>query len=264
MLSMKIKNDVISELYYNGKNIIEPWGIEAGDTDAFFSLERGIGYRYKEINNYSDISQDRYRYQKTIEMHDGIWKLQEEDLIVGNRIVRHVIATCLEDTFFLDFVMRFRFKKEYFEQAVIAGRTITHCGSNIYHQYVTDHIELDGQIKAKIRIIDSVVPEKMTPNLYVRDFRDEWVVHARMIPNVCDKKVIKLCNRFCKTKPLPQWMTNLLCKNEIIYEYLKYHNEKTPYKNWFMRKVCPNAFPLILVPKGEKLMWNIEVLIEDE
>jgi hypothetical protein len=52
-----ISHGVIDGVYVGGINIIYPWGIETADRSAFFSLERGVGYRYtvlsEEITNDS-------------------------------------------------------------------------------------------------------------------------------------------------------------------------------------------------------------------
>lgn len=261
MIRMKIDKDVVWELEYNGENIIYPWGIEIGDSYAFFSLEKGVGYRYKEIESDNSFDFGRYKYQKTVEMPDGKWRLEGIDYIENDKIVRKVKAICLEDTMFIDFVMRFRFKKELFNIANISGISIEHHNTNVYYQYPTDKVALYGKYKIHINVLNSNVPNKMIPHMYVRDHEDEWVVHARMIPCECDRKVIKLCNSFCKTKPIPQWMTNLICSNEKLYEYLKYHNERTPYTNRIMRRVSPNAFALVRIGKGEELMWEIETKI---
>ena len=261
ILRFSVKEDTIYNLFFEDKNIIYPWGIEAGDSNSFFSLEQGAGYRYEEEKSDLDITENKYSYRKIICMHDGKWGLDGCDTIDGSKMVRYAKIKCLENTFFLDFVMRFRFKKKYFEKAYIADRIITHKNANVYYQYQVNHVTLRGELEARIDVIDYIVPEKMKPYMYVRDFGDEWVVHARMLPTDAEKKVIKLCTQWYKTKPLPEPINNILCRNEKIYEYLKYHNEKEPYQSFFLKKLCPNAFPLIMVQEGKELMWKVEVMI---
>ena len=260
-MKFEVKNDVIWSLEYNDENLINPFGIETADTSSFFSLESMVGYRYKEIEEWSNYSNQRYEYQKTIGMHNGKWKLHGVEEIDNNRLVRTVNLVCLEDTLFVDFVMRFRVKKDFFDFAYIDGKKIPHRNTNIYYQYPVSHVYLTGKYRADIKVNDCRMPKKMAPYMYVRDHEDEWVIHARMLPQDSERKVIKLCNSFCKTRPIPQWMTNILCSNEKVYDYLKYHNERTPYTNKIMRRISPNAFPLVLVKKGEELSWTIEMTI---
>lgn len=261
MMKFVIKNNVIWSLEFNDENFIKPFGIETSDTSSFFSLESNVGYRYNEIEEKCNYNNLYYEYEKTIEMHDGKWKLHGVEEIDGNRLVRTAKVICLEDSYFIDFVMRFRVKKDYFNFAYISDRQIPHMCTNVYYQYPVDYVHLDGKYKVDIKVIDCKVPVKMAPYMYVRDHEDEWVIHARMLPQDSERKVIKLCNSFCKTRPIPQWMTNILCSNEKVYDYLKYHNERTPYTNKIMRRISPNAFPLVLVKKGEELSWTIEMTI---
>lgn len=260
-MEFEIKKDVIWSLKYDCENLINPFGIETSDTYSFFSLESTVGYRYKEIDSKSKYSNLCYEYEKIIDMHDGKWKLNGVEQIRENKLIRTVNVICLEDSYFIDFVMRFRVKKEFFDLAHIDGKQIPHRCTNIYYQYPVDNVSLTGKYRVDIRVMDCIVPVKMFPYMYVRDHEDEWVIHARMVPQDCDRKVIKLCNSFCKTKPIPQWMTDILCSNNRIYEYLKYHNERTPYTNRIIRRISPNAFPLVLVKKGEELSWTIEMTV---
>ena len=260
MLKWKIEKNVIAGLYFNDKNIIYPWGFETADSSAFYSLEDGFGYRYKIINQDVEFSDRHYKAKIITQMKEGKWKLNIDDKIIDDKnIERKVEAVTLEDSFFMDFVVRFRFKKEFIEYAKIANQVIYHKNTNIYYQYPVEEVFLKGkEFDIKINIIDKIVPEKLEPVMYVRDNNDEWIVHVRMIPKKWDKEVIKLCVGWAKTRPLPQFLSDTLLKWKWLRNELWYRGEKNPYKNKIIRRFLnPCAFAMVKVAKGEKLMWNV-------
>lgn len=265
MLSWKIDKNVITELYYKGQNIINPWGFETADSSAFFSLEEGIGHRYHVVNEQYNF--DDMNYQATVNccMKEGHWALNINDSIVnGQSIERSVEAITLEDSIFMDFVMRFRFKKDEIQYALIDNKKIYHHNTNVYYQFPVRKVFLKGHtFDINIIILDCIVPDKMEPVMYVRDHGDEWVVHARMIPKEWDKEVIKICTNWAETRPLPQLLTNMLLKSDILRNSMWYRGERDPYKNKiFRRLVNPMAFGMVRVPKGQKLMWKVKFEIK--
>jgi hypothetical protein len=267
MLKWKIDKNVISELYYEGQNIINPWGFETADSSAFFSLEKGVGWRYEKLEEIYDFDDFSFKANLTTQMQEGKWKLNIDDKIIDDKIIeRRVEAIILENSFFMDFVMRFRFKKEFIEYAKIDNKIIYHKNTNIYYQYSVEEVFLKGkEFDIKIGIIDKIVPEKMEPVMYVRDNNDEWVVHVRMIPKKCDKEVIKICTRWAGTRPLPQKLSNVLLKWKWLRKQLWYRGEKQPYKCRLFRKfINPCAFGMVKIKKGSKLMWKVKLEIIDK
>jgi len=267
MLKWEIKNNVISSLLLNDVNVINPWGIETADSYSFFSMEKGIGYRYEVLNEKTEATTNLYKTCIHIKMKEGEWILNTSDEIIGNKIVRTAELLCMEDSWFMDFVVRFRFSKSFYSQAFINNKKIIHQSSNIYYQFKTDEARLESDnnnnnnnnnnnVLIKTRETDCAF--KMTPYLYVRDHKDEWVVHARMLPNVEDKGVIKLCSHYFKTLPLPEKLTKHLLRIPCLKKYLHYRNEHTPYKSKVMKFFSPNAFSLVLLKKGERLFWKVE------
>jgi len=260
MLKWKIEKNVISKLYVNNKNIIYPWGFETADSSAFYSLEDGFGYRYKIISQEIKFSDKCYKAKIVTKMKEGKWELNIDDKIINDKTIeRKVEAITLEDSFFMDFVMRFRFKKEFIEYAKIADKVIFHKNTNIYYQYPVEEVFLKGkEFDIKISIIDKIVPKNMKPVMYVRDNNGEWIVHVRMIPKKWDKEVIKVCTSWAKTMPLPQFFSDFLLKWKWLKGELWYRGEKNPYKNKIIRKFLnPCAFAMVKVAKNEKLMWNV-------
>lgn len=249
---------VISNIQLEGKNIIRPWGIETADSSAFFSLEPEVGYRYSVNSSNIQTSENSNSYDMKVNMPDGMWHLSGSDILDDNQIIRTCSLTCMEDTKLMDFVVRYRFRKSVFDYSIINGQQIYHNGDNIYHQYKTNHMKLIGpEFNVEIKVLDSVSPTELEPQMYVRDHPDEWTVHARMFPINWDKEIIKLCNSWAGTRPLPGQLTKLLLKSDSLREFLWYRNEKRPYKNRILRFINPNAFALPEITQGQELRWKI-------
>jgi len=263
MLKWHIDKNVIAELYCNGNNIINPWGFETADSSAFFSLEKGVGYRHRKLSEDYRSSDQAYNAKITTKMKEGTWELVIADNIQGNTIIRKAEIVTLEKTVFMDFVMRFRFKKEFIEYAEIAGRRYYHRNTNVYYQYPVDHIFLKGTgFDVKISVLDACVPLNMEPVMYVRDQQGEWVVHVRMVPREWDKEVIKLCTTWAATRPLPQCVSKPLLSIPRLKEALWYRGERSPFKSRVLRRLLnPTAFGMVSVPKGNRLMWNVKMEI---
>lgn len=263
MLKWEVENNVISRLYYNGCNIIKPWGFETADSSAFFSLEKGVGYRHTKRHESYSWSDTTYSAEITTIMQEGSWALSIEDHIENNRIVRQCETLILEDSFLMDYVLRFRFPKSLVTSAEIYDRVFFHENSNVYHQFPTDRVLLKcTEFEIAISVIESRVPANMEPVIYVRDSYDEWVVHIRMIPRVPDKEVIKICTAWAGTRPLPQWLSRIVLSSRHLREHLWHKGERKPYRSWLVRKFLnPAAFGMVRVGKGEKLKWNVQMEI---
>ena len=263
MLKWRINKNVISELYYKGQNIINPWGFETADSSAFFSLEKGVGWRYKKLEETYNFDDFSFKANLITQMQEGKWQLSIDDNIEENTIIRKVEAITLEECFFMDFVMRFRFKKEFIEYAQISDKTYYHNDTNIYYQYPVDRVFLKGKgFDINISIVDKIVPEKMEPVMYVRDNKDEWVVHVRMVPKSWDKEVIKICTAWAGTRSLPQFISKPLLSIKTIKEALWYRGERSPYKcRIFRRFINPCAFGMVKVKESSKLMWHVKMEI---
>lgn len=264
MLSWKIDKNVIAELCYNNQNIINPWGFETADSSAFFSLEKGVGWRNKKLIEEYSYDDTAYQAKVITKMKEGKWELNIDEKINENIITRKVAALALQDSVFMDFVMRFRFKKEFIEYAEIAHKRYYHNDTNIYYQYPVDNIFIKGKgFDIKISVLDKIVPSKMEPVMYVRDNKDEWVVHVRMIPKEWDKEVIKICTVWAGTRPLPQIISKPLLSIESVKNALWYRGEQRPFKSRIVRRFLnPAAFGVVKVPKASQLMWHVKMVIE--
>ena len=263
MLSWVVENGVIRELRYGDCNFIYPWGIETADSLGFFSLEQEIGYRHiREEERYS-INGMASITSAIVRMPEGHWKLLLTDCIESSQVVyRTAELISLDDTVLMDFVMRFRFRKEYFHSAEIAGRTLEHRASDVYNQYPVRNARLNGHnFSVCIEIEESQSGSAMTPMLYLRDHADEWIVHARMIPVQYHKEVIKICNSWAGTRPIPRRVSRTLLTVPGLRSFLWYRNERKPYPRVIRRMFNPNAFAMAFLPKGESLFWKVRVVI---
>lgn len=254
-----IERGTISKLFKDGENIIYPWGFETADSSAFFSLEEGIGYRHEILEKSINTTDISFNAQYVVRMKEGLWKLEIEDEIhSSNRISRKAILTCLEKSCFMDFVLRFRFRKSFYPIAKIAGKEIPHKNSNIYHQYPVLEAALPPNLH--LRVVDYCNSKQLSPFMYVRDLNDEWIVHARMLPCKWNKEVIKLCNAWAKTKPLPQMISKPLLAVDPIRNALWYRPERKPFTNKILKRINPSAIPIATLAKGEILNWHVEVM----
>lgn len=159
-------------------------GVEFADANSFFSLF-GPRWRVKEtIINET---------KREIILSQGTGLLSytyEQD---ADTAVQHATITARSNMKLVDFVVRFVFQKELFTSVVIAGNTVSHKDANVYYQYRTDRLTLNGPDGALE--IDMHAPKTtgaFEPYLYVRDEPGHWVVHARLLPKSAANIVLKL------------------------------------------------------------------------
>lgn len=265
MLSWEIENGIISNLTMGKDQLINPWGVETADSWGFFSLEKNIGYRHFRSDEETRFDHKDSSINLKVEMPEGNWRLSSADSLKLNSIVRTVRLQTLTESWFMDFVLRFRFKKSHFDFAEIAGQKIYHQDSNVYHQYPVREVWLHGpRYRICLKMLDVLHGHQLSPYMYVRDFKDEWVVHIRLLPSNNDRLVIKLCNQWSKTKPLSPFLNEELLKKAWVKKNLLYRSERQPYKNKFMRILCPNAFPLINLAPMQELFIKAECIIYEK
>ena len=87
-----------------------------------------------------------FRY--ILKMYSGKIGLSGNDVIneSENEIEREIELEALDDINLLDFVMRYRFRKECIKKAMIAGKEIIHQDSNKYYQFPVMSVELTGKL----------------------------------------------------------------------------------------------------------------------
>ncbi len=257
MLKWAIDGRIITGLSANGVELIHPWGVETADSWAFFSLE-GNGYRHVIESERTTTTDFSHANELTVRMREGRFRLATQETMESPILIRRSARLeCLEDSFFMDFVLRYRFRNDIFERAHLAGKWHSHANQNVYHQYRCEEAVLEGRAgSVSITTESCSAPSAMVPHLYARDARGEWVIHHRMLPAHGDKEVIKLCSRYFKTAPLPGCATRLILSSKPLREALWYRNERKPYQTILGKVFNPNAFPLVRLRRGEVLEWK--------
>ena len=258
MKNISFKDEEIDQLSIDNDNIVLPWGIEFADSSSFYSSESGIGLRYTE---------NLIGTKKCINLTSGKFLLDSNTTVTASEVNRSICATAQTDAELMDFVLRYRFKKDSVTKMEIAGNPIHHTGSNIYHQYKTDRIKVyfsNGR-EGSITLQSATVPKGMQQVMYVRDQRNEWVVHIRFIPVQYDKEVIKVCTSWARTKPLPQFLSKIILSNDKIKKYLWYKTELRPYQNIFVRYfINLAAYPLVKIARNSQLKISACFKIEND
>lgn len=264
-----IRNHIISELEINGQNVIRPWGIETADSSAFFSSDTSVGYRYT-IEHSDFESNDHLNASKMVtNMKDGRVEISSRDQLTNHdTIERSASLNPLSETWLMDFVIRYRFKKDCIKYAEINGRRYEHHGSNVYHQFPVNNVFLRGVgFNASIRVTQMRIPTSFAQFMYVRDAKDEWIVHVRLLPRIWDREVIKLSNFWYRTRSLPQIISRPLLQIRAVRNALWYRGERAPYRNKMVKLINPIAYPLIKLQKNDSIFlkstcsFNIENII---
>jgi glycosyltransferase involved in cell wall biosynthesis len=260
---LRFQRQVISELRVGGENIIEPWGVEFADSNSFFSLESGIGYRYVVLEKDEKMSDTSRQISQVVRMQEGLVRVDLTEYLESETSLRRMLRmTCLKKTNLVDFVLRFRFKHTSFPRGLIDGKVYEFTNSWVYHQFPVDCVEVgNSHYRIRVSIIDSLVPGNMSSFMYLKDADRSWVIHARMLPRYGDKEVIRLCSTLFKNTPLPQPITDLLLKSDRIKRALYYRGERCPYRNKFVSLFSPNAYPIAAMEQGTELSWDVRCQI---
>ena len=262
-----IKNSVINALDLKPAINISPFGLETADSSTFYSLEDGVGYRYGSYliqDNYKD--QSRKRIERVV-ARDGEWLIDlDEAVINSNTIMRKAKLTALKDSYLMDFVLRYRFPKAEFETATIARNTLNHKSTNIYHQFDVFKVKLVGEgRKVVINLDNFTCPDGFKPTMYVRDSKDEWVVHVRLFPVKWNKEIVKVCSAWAGTRSLPRFVSRILLSSDVFRANTWYRGEKKPYSNKIILKFFNLvSFGLVKLNEGDAVELETSLVISNE
>lgn len=245
---------VIDSIKYGGKNIILPWGIEFADSVGFFSLT-GEGMNCDIDSREITKLENGYCTSMKIKLREAFVQLDYSDIYESesNTIRRTACLTALEDSFLLDFVLRYRFVKDFFDEGGIMGHKIEHRGLNIYHQYSVKEAFLRNSEEQVTIKIEQSKSDDFNPFMYIRDAKVEWVIHARLLPNKADKYVLKVNaswhNRALRTKLAAPILAISKIRNKILYWAERKPGQTRP--RFISRYV--SAYPLVCLKKGESI-----------
>ena len=260
-MEIKFNKNNIEKLFYKKKNIINPFDIEFADSYSFFTFHKNrTNCEYKIIN---------YKTKKIfletvnkIKMKEGKGILKNKSFLKQNVLIRESEYNLLESSALLDFVQRYRFKKELFGYGIINDKKIKHKNKNKYYLFETDEVRLFSKdFYIKISFLGSEFPlNKFKRYMYIRDDPKEWVIHIRLLPFEYNKDVLKLCVPYGGT--MNQIITNYLLKFfPFLREFLKYRGERKPWKFPF-NGLSPNIFPVVYLNKLEriKIKSSLEII----
>ena len=202
----KFKNQgYISNLIFNGKDIIKPWGIEFGDTGGYFSLnEKAWGSTIVSKNTL--LGSKKFTSNYRVKMSDGEFDLKIDEKVKSpGEISRRAKLAALEDSLLMDFVIRYVFKMKDIRFIKINGDVLVHRNKNVYHQYKSNLVEVFLKTGQILTINANFVDESgnFDQYVYARDFKDAWIVHVRLLPVKFDREIIKL-NVSWYNKAVPQ------------------------------------------------------------
>ena len=256
-LKWKISRGIIEKVFFNGVNLIVPWGFETSDSYSFYSQETK-GNRCSEAQYMFENDERKNTGKIEVKMQEWSWKLDIEETISENKIIRKHVLITQENSYFFDYVQRYRFDKNYFYLWKIDGKEIKHTNTNIYYQYKAQQIELLGDhIKVIIDVLGATTSEVFEPYMYIRDYKDEWVVHVRLWPKKRHKEVLKLCT-FWYNKAIPQVLADFFLSFSCIKKYTWVRWEVRPYTRP-MSLLSPCSYPEVLLQKWEILFLESQI-----
>jgi hypothetical protein len=259
------KKGFVEKLFIKNKNIIFPWGIECGDSSSFFSLTEK-GWRVDKKFLKKIIKENSTKGNVQIRMSEGLLNLNYEDKFESKIITRKATLRALKDSYLMDFVVRYRFKKKFFKYAKINNRKIYHNNSNKYYQYpVKKAFLVANGFKVKISFENYQTLENFKPVMYVRDYKDEWIVHCRLFPKKGGKEIVKL-NTTWYNRALPQRLSKFLLKSSFLKKIIWYRMERSPYPRWnflfkYLLKPCGYEVSLLEKDKNIKLSTKMSIVL---
>lgn len=235
----------------------DQWGPETADRGSFFTLtDLPRGCRVKPIS-LSSIPGGFTKRVET-EMAEGHWFLDLTVRHEGSKIRVQQDLSCLADSVFQDFVVRFKFHRNSFEIATINGHCIEHRNRNIWHQYAARNAVLRGPHgTAQVSSRNSMTCGKFISCIYVRDEPGFWIVHVRLIPSEpCDLYWIRWANRFFTVSLGDYWSRQIL-----HWEWLK-------RKLWYLAerkggRPALQAQGLTRLARGQKIGLEAECEINE-
>lgn len=264
-MHFQINKSVINKVDFEPNNAIKPFGLETADSTSFYSLEDNVGYRYSSNTIKDDYSDSERKREEHVIANDGEWLIELNEFSTGNHsLTRIANLTALNESYLMDFVLRYRFDKDVFSSAYISDRKISHNSSNIYHQHDTRVVKLVGEsCTAEISLTEFKCPNGFKPTMYVRDSKEEWVVHVRLFPKKWDREVVKICNSWAGTRPIPSFLSKYLLSSEVFRGITWYRGEKKPYNNRLIRRFFNLvSFGLVRLKKDETIMLETSLVMK--
>jgi len=167
-------------------------GFEIGNWLSYVSAGRD---KTKAIHNVvnSQTSAGKIVMAHKVALGDYEFHVEQEERISNSILRRQFTVTPITLSLLGDFVVRFSFSDCGDADVIIDGKTITHQNRNIYHQYETDRVEIEGSDgRFEVETTDLSIPDGMDYVMYARDEPpDTWVIHARALTRNVDRGVLR-------------------------------------------------------------------------
>ncbi|MEZ4590645.1 MAG: hypothetical protein R3D55_05805 [Chloroflexota bacterium] len=237
----------LAQLVWGGQQWIQPWGLEMSDAYSFFSLETG-GW---QCDSTPLEPQDGARRMK-LSLREGQWQVQWQDVVPENEntVKRTAVFTTLTDSWAMDLVMRFAFRRDLITQAQIADKRIVWDDANYYHQYPAQQVTLfHSQGRIQIELDKAEFAPDWQQWMYVRCSPQEnaWIVHLRLLPQKWVREIIKVRSVGARHWVLPTFFSRLLHLWPRLAAHLRYAGE---FKRFNFGRI--NAIPLNFVPANSQ------------
>jgi hypothetical protein len=240
-------NRNIESVLIGGQEIIGPWGIETADSWAFFTQEWG-GYRHEILERHGEQGDGFSRAEFLVKMREGKWRLKIDERWNSNTITRSHELTCVEDSWFMDFVSRYVFRSDVFPRAEIAGEQLPHRDHYKNYQHSVKQARLFGAgLDATVSLLDASAPAKFKQLMYVRGAHETWVVHVRLFPAMFDRKIIKKVRNVRMATPIPRFIASVLLAIPSIRNRIWYAGDKGDWS------LAYHGLGLVRLPKGSTI-----------
>lgn len=228
---MKLEIDFVDALprrvSFAGQLIGQEWGVETADRGSFFTLTEG-GCCFTIISDRV-VSEPQYALRTLeVRMAEGHWRLRLETVVSQSSLTFRSQLKALEDSWFQDFVNRYRFESRVFDQARIAGRDLHHVSSNRWYQFPVNRVELFGEdVSATVQVTKYHTAGRFRQEAYVRDEPlGNWVVHGRFIPHPPEALWIRWDTRFGRVVDLRGVWARWLLAARGMRSWLWYRAER--------------------------------------
>ncbi|MCP4422732.1 MAG: hypothetical protein GY805_39490 [Chloroflexi bacterium] len=236
----------VKELYLADEQIAQPWGIETADAYAFFSLENR-GWQARLSDHKVQFTDTHLNGRFTVQMREGQWQGTIQETIATDGIERTFTYHAVQDSWAMDIVQRYVFKKTAVFAATIANQTITWDNDNYYHQYPVQQVQLhtkNGPLILKATQIQH--PPEWKQVMYVRcsPYENAWVIHLRLLPAIWQREIIKTRLKGNRQLVMPTIVSQPLLKIPTVARYLRYAGENNRHH------FRSNAIPLLHIQQG--------------
>jgi len=202
-------------------------GIEVGSLESFFSFEDKTLGKVRMFDDELRVGDKYWRYRAEFQLPGAHLCVSENCRVRSRGGVRALSLAAIDDSVVMDCVIRFIIAKTDVACAFIGKRQIPHRAENRYHQFPleTVRLEMNGGSSLVFLAEAAAIPMGMIPVVYLRDERDAWVLHFRVLATAPELFAIKGCHRFYD-RPFPKFLQRLATGSFVVRKKLLYVRER--------------------------------------